>query len=111
MSMSQEQHLGAQVREARTKRGWTGRQLADAAGVAAGTVVRIERGNGVRPGNLRAVLDALGIEPGAVVTEYTPDVETAVMMLGAWLSSLGPTDRSSAIRDLGAFIAGRGDRG
>lgn len=100
--------IGAQVRRARKARGWTGAQLADAAGVAGGTIVRIENGREVRPGNLRAVLDALELvtQPQAPA-DADEDARFAVELVGKWIEALDPEDRAAAIRDLTRFVVTR----
>lgn len=100
--------IGVQVRRARKARGWTGAQLADAAGVAGGTIVRIENGREVRPGNLRAVLDALHLEVAAQEpVGEDEDARFAVELVGKWIEALDPKDRPQAIRDLTRFVVTR----
>ena len=101
--------IATQVRCARRARGWTGAQLADAAGVAGGTIVRIENGRDVRPGNLRAVLDALDLTARAEepVTGADEDARFAVELVQKWIEALDPDERAGAIRDLTRFVVTR----
>jgi transcriptional regulator with XRE-family HTH domain len=103
MEQRQADRVGGMVRRERKSRGWTGAQLADAAGVAPGTVVSIENGRSVRPGNLRAVLDALNIDP-VVLSAGTPtvddDVQLVLDVIQKYLEGMSPEDRGAAVRDL-----------
>jgi transcriptional regulator with XRE-family HTH domain len=67
--------LAGRVRRARKMKEWTQAELADAAGVAPGTVNRIENAIKVRPGNLRAVMDALEIEVELTPTDAPEDAD------------------------------------
>lgn len=102
MDAQQAAKLGAQVRRARRAHDWTQAQLADEAGVAGGTIVRIETGKNVRPGNLRAVLDALDIPPLSESSEQRPtNVQTALDVVENWLISIDdPAERDNAVMDL-----------
>lgn len=102
MDAQQAAKLGAQVRRARKAHDWTQAQLADEAGVAGGTIVRIETGQNVRPGNLRAVLDALGIPPLSETSGKRPtNVQTALDIVENWLKSIDdPAERDHAVMDL-----------
>lgn len=106
MDQDQASKLGAQVRRARKSREWTGEQLAAAAGVAGGTVVRIETGRAVRPGNLRAVLDALGIPPlSDAPRDVDEGVKLALDLVENWLTAIeDKTKRDSAIQELTRFV-------
>jgi len=101
--------IAAQVRRARRAKGWTGAQLAEAAGVAGGTIVRIENGRDVRPGNLRAVLDALELTVQAEepIREGDEDARFAVELVQKWIEALDPEERHEAIRDLTRFVVTR----
>lgn len=66
-------HIGTVVASARRERGWSQRTLATVAGVGAGTVSRVEKGDaGVRLGLARAVLEALECELELVDVSFTP---------------------------------------
>ena len=105
MSEIQVASTGAQVRRARKSRGWTTQELADQAGVAQGTVTRIENGRPTRPGNLKAVLDALGLEP-AHLSQSEPDeaVSLALDLVSKWLMAMPEAERSHAVHDLTRWI-------
>ncbi len=101
MDAEQAAQIGAQVRRARRARDWNGTELADAAGVAPGTVVRIENGRPVRPGNLRAVLDALKIPPLALThREVDENVKLALDIVEKSLMALPSDERDAATRAL-----------
>jgi len=102
MDAQQAAKLGAQVRRARKAHDWTQAQLAETAGVAGGTIVRIETGQNVRPGNLRAVLDALGIPPLSQASTKAPtNVQTALDVVEGWLMAIeDPAERDNAVMDL-----------
>lgn len=72
--MNHSERIANLVRRARKSREWSQDDLAREAGVAPGTVGSVELGRNVRPGNLRAVLDALGIDPA--VMDDTPTAAT-----------------------------------
>lgn len=104
MSEQQASDVGAQVRRARKSRDWNQNDLAREAGVAPGTVVSIENGRTVRPGNLRAVLDVLGIPPISD-TPRTVDngVKLALDLVQKWLEALPEESRPQAIQELTRF--------
>lgn len=110
MHASQALRIGTEVRNARKSKGWTNAQLADAAGVAPNTVSAIENGKNVRPGNLRAVLDALGIEPTTAGASYSDDVELIRDMVGQWLLALPDSERKDAQGELMRFVLARKTR-
>jgi transcriptional regulator with XRE-family HTH domain len=102
-SEQQKASIGAQVRRARKARGWTTLQLAHEAGVAQGTVLSVENGRNVRPGNLKAVMDALDVI--ATNDDTTPDesVKLALDLVKKWLLAMEPAERSHAVNDLVRF--------
>ena len=105
MSDLQVASTGAQVRRARKARGWTTQELADQAGVAQGTVTRIENGRPTRPGNLKAVLDALNLEP-AHLADIQPDeaVSLALDLVSKWLMAMPADERNHAVHELTRWI-------
>jgi transcriptional regulator with XRE-family HTH domain len=105
MDERQRQSLAAQIRSARRAKGWTQDDLAEQAGVAPGTVLRIEKGENVRQGNLRAVLDALGIPPLSLAPPDTdPGIELAKDLVEKWLLAKEPEERNAAIQELTRWI-------
>lgn len=97
--------VGAQVRRARKANDWTGEQLAEAAGVAGGTIVRIENGRPVRPGNLRAVLDALNIPPlDEAAGSGDDNIQLALDIVKKTLEAIPADRRDQAVRDLIRFM-------
>lgn len=71
--------------------------------------MRIENGREVRPGNLRAVLDALDlvVADSEHPVEADEDARFAVELVGKWIEALDPDDRAAAIRDLTRFVVTR----
>ena len=101
MDDEQAAKIGAQVRRARRAADMTQDDLAEAAGVAPGTVNRIENGRSVRPGNLRAVLDALAIPPVAETPRQVDEnVKLVLDIVEKSLMALPVEERDAAVRDL-----------
>lgn len=104
--------LGARVRAARKARGWTLQELASRASVATNTANSVELGRSVRPGNLRAVLHAVGLRPDdeAEDVEQLEDVEDegirlALDLVEHWLLGIeDPDERTHAVRELTRFV-------
>lgn len=113
LSEAQRASIGAQVRRARksrineeTGRAWNSQHLADVAGVAQGTVLSIENGEPVRPGNLRAVLDALDLAvppPGKSEPEQDRAIALAQDLVKKWLLALPEDQRDAAVGELTRF--------
>lgn len=106
MSEQQIADVAAQVRRARKARGLTVKEMAREAGVADGTITRVETGQKVRPGNLRAVLDALGITAAPIGGTPAPeDVQLALDLVEKWLLAVPVgEDRERAVRELIRWI-------
>jgi transcriptional regulator with XRE-family HTH domain len=107
---SQESIISARIRSARKSRQWSQKDLAAAAGVAEGTVARVERGEKVRPGNLYSIRVTLGLtedEPQER-TEMPPSVQLALDITQKWLLAQ-PTEeaRDAAANDLTRYIVSR----
>lgn len=110
MDDKQRAQVGAQVRQARKRHPWTVKELAREAGVAANTVTAVELGRKVRPGNLRAVLDALAIDPLAEQAGHgddavSADVELASAVVAQWLRRQDGPTREQMIRELMRMVA------
>lgn len=106
MDEKQKAATASRVRSARKSRGWSQADLASHAGVAPGTVVSIENAKNVRPGNLRAVLDALEIQP-ATSDESDRDggVQLALDVVEKWLVAIEDEDeRNRAVQELVRFV-------
>lgn len=101
MENRQVHEIASRVRRMRRMQEWTQVDLAQQAGVAPGTVNSIENGRPVRPGNLRAVLDALGI-PMPSEPEHD-GIELAVEMVKRWLAAMDEEERVLAIQALTRF--------
>lgn len=101
METRQINEIATRVRRMRRMQEWTQTELAKHAGVAPGTVNSIENGRPVRPGNLRAVLDALNL---SMPSEPEDDViQLAVDMVHQWMAALDEADRAPAIQALTRF--------
>ena len=77
--------VGARVRDERKRLGWTGRDLAEHAGVSHNTVVAIEQGRRVREGTIAKVREALGVELDSPLPD--PYTEAAQQAVTAWLTA------------------------
>lgn len=97
--------LGAQVRATRRARGLSSKRLAELAGVARNTLGRIENGEHVMPGNLRAVLDALSISPLVESNDYPAQIQLVGMFVQQWLSAVPEPERNHQIERLMRFCA------
>jgi transcriptional regulator with XRE-family HTH domain len=97
--------LGAVVRRARSRRNWTQQDLADAAGVAEGTVGRVENGKPVRAGNLSDVLEAVGVQPlDSQPARVDDDIDLAVDIIRKWLEAVPAGERGLRVRELTRFV-------
>lgn len=106
MNEEQAGQVAALVRRARRSRQWTGDELAAAAGVAPGTVVRIENGRPVRPGNLRAVLDALDIAAPPTGDSRPVDsrIQLALDITRKYLEAVPEEQLDAAVMELTRFL-------
>lgn len=100
--------IGARVRDTRKTRGLTAANLAELAGVAPNTVSAIENDKPVRPGNMKAVLDALGIADlqAAPASAYPDDVDLVMVFVGEFLMAR-PRQRAQIERELAKFLIER----
>lgn len=104
--------IGAKVRRARKAKGWTLNDLAAAAGISPNTANALELGRRVRPGNLRAVLDALEMSPEVQHTDPTEidgGVRLAMDLVQKWLEALPKDERVEKVQELTRFIMLSGD--
>jgi transcriptional regulator with XRE-family HTH domain len=92
MDAEQRAAEGRRIADARAERGWSQKELAEAAGVAPNTVGSIESGKKTQAGKLAAVRSALGLRPVAATQEYSQDVEVVRDMIGLWLMGM-PSER------------------
>jgi transcriptional regulator with XRE-family HTH domain len=65
--------LGANLVRVRTRRGLTQEQLAERAGLARATVVRVERGSDPPVSTVRALALALGVPAGLLIEAHDAD--------------------------------------
>lgn len=103
MNEQQRKTIGEQVAGARGLRGWTQRELAGEAGIAANTVRAIERGQTVQPGKLARVMAALDIKPLAEAQAsagYPVDIELIRDAIGLWLLDVPEAERAAQVRAL-----------
>lgn len=104
MDQEQRAEVAAQVRQGREMRGWSQRRLAEEAGVAENTVTKLEKGErATQPGKLRAILDALGIEPTGTVIDLEgvpEDVKIFLTVAAQRLRVLDEADRQRVLNDL-----------
>ena len=110
MVSSQESIISARIRAARKSRGWSQAALAQAAGVAEGTVARVERGDKVRPGNLYSIRVTLGIdkdEPSSRA-EMPDSVQLCLDVVQKWLMAQpNPQAVDAAANELTRWVIGR----
>lgn len=100
--------LAKRVRGERRRRGWTQAELAERAHIKLGAMSNFERRkSNLQPGNLRAVLEVLGLEDEAgdeeaatTRQEWPPDVRTFLDIMGMFLMSLDDGQRLQVIHDL-----------
>jgi transcriptional regulator with XRE-family HTH domain len=103
MDAVQREGVGARIAELRNQRGWSQAKLADESGVSARTVYTVEKGNNISATKLRAILDALGVEPEdrAIVLDDLPeDVEIFVRVAVERLCVLEYRDRAEVLAQL-----------
>lgn len=107
---AQKAAIGARIRSARKSHGWSQEELARRAGVAAGTVSRVEGGDHVRPGNLFSIRVALGIESDEPedAAELPPSVQLALDIVKKWLlAQPNPKAVDQAAHELTAWVVQR----
>lgn len=113
LAEQQRASIGAHVRRARRARTndqgrpWTTQDLADAAGVSQGTVISVENGRKVRPGNLKAIIDTLElVMPSEVAEEPSGDaaIDFAKDLVAKWLGAIPEGKRDAAVRELMRYL-------
>jgi transcriptional regulator with XRE-family HTH domain len=110
MDADQLAEIGRRVVEAREARGWNQRQLADATELTDSTIRKVEKGNSVKPGTLRKVLDAVGIEPLVEQQErigYPRDVQALLDLVGMYLVALPESERVRVAFETTQFLNSR----
>lgn len=100
--MSNGDDLVERVRDARKEQGLTQQQLADKAGVSLRTYQNFEgRVGSPQGGNLRAILNAVGIDATSEETaeatreSWPADIRVFLDMVGAYLATMTEDDRES----------------
>lgn len=111
MTIEQTMRLVQQLRQARKAKGWSQAQLAQEAGLAPNTVMRLESGQKVRPGSLTAAMAALGVEHIADMDLERSDLSDAQQLVleitEQWIKALPPAEVDQAARDLTRWIMSR----
>lgn len=98
MNAEHAQITGQKIVEAREAHGWSQAELAERTGFTDNTIRKVERGERVRPGTLRAILDAVGIEPVAEVharVGFPADVQVVLDLVGMYLVALPEEERAA----------------
>ena len=95
-----EQTFGERLRMLRKRRGLTQGDLAEALGVTVQTVVRYEslRLEEMRPGRLKAIAEALGVEMAELTGEAESPAEAEIRTLTRGLRNMDPEQRDNLIR-------------
>lgn len=109
MDQEQRARLAQQITEARSTRALSQRDLATLAGVAQNTIVSLEAGRPTRPGSVRKVLDALGVEPISEQVERgldPTDVHMSLDIVRMWLLGMPEAQREQAATELVRFMMG-----
>lgn len=102
---TQRAQLAALLRRARKTRRWKVTEAAEHAGVAPGTIVRVEKGLPVRPGNLLAIRTALGITELPEPSEVDDDVKLALDLMRKTLYGIKDKDaRHQLAREIIRFV-------
>lgn len=107
--------LAQLVKAARKRKGWTQKDLADAAGIYSGTVSNFELGKTEpQPHHLRAMLQALDLEgeagdavASATRSEFSPDVKTFLDVMGLFLEALPESERTDVMFSITRQIVNR----
>jgi transcriptional regulator with XRE-family HTH domain len=107
--------LAQLVKSARKRKGWTQRDLAEAAGIYFGTISNFELGKTEpQPHHLRAILQALDLEGQAgddqasgTRSEWDPDVKTFLDMMGLFLTALPEGERTEVMFSITRQIVNR----
>lgn len=104
MNQEQRAELAAQVKEARDQRGWSQARLATEARVSENTVMMLERGQrATQPAKVRAILDALEVEPlaSAIELDGVPeDVRIFLTVAAQRLRVMEEGERQKVLTDL-----------
>jgi transcriptional regulator with XRE-family HTH domain len=103
MNERQRKSIGQQVANARGLRGWSQKDLSEAAGIAPNTVSAIERGVSVQPGKLGRVMEVLDIKPMAEAqaeSGYPADIELVRDAIGLTLLDIPEGERANYVRAL-----------
>lgn len=105
MDAAQRQRVGGQIRTARKMRGWSQEDLAREAEVSANTVVAAESGRKrTQDGKLRAILDALDIDPtlseALPLADIPEDVRTFLTVALQRLKVMPESKRARVLADI-----------
>jgi transcriptional regulator with XRE-family HTH domain len=113
MDDAQRQEVADDIKRLRKERGWSQAKLAEEARVDEDTVAAAESGRRrTQEGNLRAILDALDIEPTAarlVLTGLPEDVDVFVRVVAERLRHMDSDRRAHVLADLYPRLLTHGD--
>jgi transcriptional regulator with XRE-family HTH domain len=100
------EEVGGLIRRGRRSKQWSIVEMAEAAGVAPRTANNAELGRPTRPGNLRAIMDAVDIPPLVAAPEQTVDkrIQLAMDLVRQWLEALPEQEVDPAVHDLTRFV-------
>lgn len=113
MNAEHAQMTGQRIVEAREAHGWSQAELAERTGFTDNTIRKVERGERVRPGTLRRILDEVGIEPAAEVQRregFPADVQVVLDLVGMYLVALPEEDRAAVAYDITRMLMHRDGR-
>lgn len=113
MNADHAQVTGHRIVEAREALGWSQAELAERTGFTDNTIRKVERGERVRPGTLRRILDEVGVEPAAEVQSrvgFPPDVQVVLDLVGMYLVALPEEERASVAYSITRMLMERDGR-
>jgi transcriptional regulator with XRE-family HTH domain len=113
MNAERAQVTGHRIVEAREALGWSQAELAERTGFTDNTIRKVERGERVRPGTLRRILDEVGIEPAAEVQSrvgFPADVQVVLDLVGMYLVALPEEERAAVAYSITRMLMERDGR-
>ena len=113
MNADHAQVTGHRIVEAREALGWSQAELAARTGFTDNTIRKVERGERVRPGTLRRILDEVGVEPAAEVQSrvgFPPDVQVVLDLVGMYLVALPEAERAAVAYSITRMLMERDGR-
>jgi transcriptional regulator with XRE-family HTH domain len=113
MNAEHAQVTGHRIVEAREALGWSQAELAERTGFTDNTIRKVERGERVRPGTLRRILDEVGVEPAAEVQSrvgFPADVQVVLDLVGMYLVALPEEERAAVAYSITRMLMERDGR-